>query len=59
VKQPSGKSCIIIFLKINIIIKMPIIFISLSELFTEKIKQYGFDAKTMGIRHHSADAHER
>jgi hypothetical protein len=38
---------------------MPIIFISLSELFTEKIKQYGFDAKTMGIRHHSADAHER
>jgi O-acetyl-ADP-ribose deacetylase (regulator of RNase III) len=29
---------------------MPIIFISLSETFTEKIKQYGFEAKTMKIQ---------
>lgn len=28
---------------------MPIIFISLSKTFTEKIKQYGFEAKTMKI----------
>jgi hypothetical protein len=28
---------------------MPIIFISLSETYTEKIKQYGFEAKTMKI----------
>jgi O-acetyl-ADP-ribose deacetylase (regulator of RNase III) len=28
---------------------MPIIFISLSETFNEKIKQYGFEAKTMKI----------
>ena len=29
---------------------MPIIFISLSETYTEKIKQYGFEAKTMKIQ---------
>ena len=29
---------------------MPIIFISSSETFTEKIKQYGFEAKTMRIQ---------
>jgi len=29
---------------------MPIIFISLNETFTEKIKQYGFKAKTMKIQ---------
>ena len=29
---------------------MPIIFISLSKTFTEKIKQYGFEAKTMKIQ---------
>jgi len=29
---------------------MPIIFISLSETFTEKIKQYGFEGKTMKIQ---------
>ena len=31
-------------------IKMPIIFISLSETYTEKIKQLGFEAKTMKIQ---------
>lgn len=29
---------------------MPIIFISLSETYTEKIKQFGFLAKTMKIQ---------
>ncbi len=29
---------------------MPIIFISLSETYTEKIKQCGFEAKTMKPR---------
>lgn len=29
---------------------MPIIFISLSETYTEKIKKYGFEAKTMKIQ---------
>jgi O-acetyl-ADP-ribose deacetylase (regulator of RNase III) len=29
---------------------MPIIFISLSDTFTEKIKRYGFEAKTMKIQ---------
>lgn len=29
---------------------MPIIFISLSETYTEKIKQHGFEAKTMKIQ---------
>jgi O-acetyl-ADP-ribose deacetylase (regulator of RNase III) len=29
---------------------MPIIFISLSETYTNKIKQYGFEAKTMKIQ---------
>jgi len=29
---------------------MPIMFISLSETYTEKIKQYGFEAKTMKIQ---------
>lgn len=29
---------------------MPIIFISLSETYTKKIKQYGFEAKTMKIQ---------
>ena len=29
---------------------MPIIFISLNETFTEKIKKYGFEAKTMKIQ---------
>ena len=29
---------------------MPIIFISLSKTYTEKIKQYGFEAKTMKIQ---------
>ena len=29
---------------------MPIIFISLSDTFTEKIKSYGFEAKTMKIQ---------
>ena len=29
---------------------MPIVFISLSDTFTEKIKQYGFEAKTMKIQ---------
>ena len=29
---------------------MPIIFISLSETYTEKIKNYGFDAKTIKIQ---------
>lgn len=29
---------------------MPIIFISLSETYNEKIKQYGFEAKTMKIQ---------
>ena len=29
---------------------MPILFISLSETYTEKIKQYGFEAKTMKIQ---------
>jgi len=29
---------------------MPIIFISLSEIYTKKIKQYGFEAKTMKIQ---------
>jgi len=29
---------------------MPIIFISLSETFTQKIKKYGFEAKTMKIQ---------
>ena len=29
---------------------MPIIFITLSETFTEKIKKYGFEAKTMKIQ---------
>jgi O-acetyl-ADP-ribose deacetylase (regulator of RNase III) len=31
---------------------MPIIFISLSDTFTEKIKQYGFEAKTMRIENY-------
>ena len=29
---------------------MPIIFISLSETYTEKIKLFGFEAKTMKIQ---------
>lgn len=29
---------------------MPILFISLSDTYTEKIKQYGFEAKTMKIQ---------
>lgn len=29
---------------------MPIVFISLSETFTEKIKKYGYEAKTMKIQ---------
>ena len=29
---------------------MPIIFISLSETYTEKIKQHGFESKTMKIQ---------
>jgi len=32
------------------ILYMPIIFISLSETYTEKIKQHGFEAKTMKIQ---------
>lgn len=29
---------------------MPIIFISLSDTFTEKIKSYGYEAKTIKIQ---------
>jgi len=38
---------------------MPIIFISLSETFTEKIKQCGFEAKTMKIQDYVPNPHKK
>ena len=38
---------------------MPIIFISLSETYTEKIKQYGFEAKTMKIQDYSPNPNKK
>ena len=38
---------------------MPIIFISLSETYTEKIKQYGFEAKTMKIQDYVPNSNKK
>lgn len=38
---------------------MPIIFITLSETFCEKIKEYGFEAKTMKIENYSPKSNKR
>ena len=38
---------------------MPIIFISLSETYTEKIKQYGFEAKTMKIQDYTPNPNKK
>jgi O-acetyl-ADP-ribose deacetylase (regulator of RNase III) len=38
---------------------MPIIFISLSETYTEKIKQYGFEAKTMKIQDYVSNPNKK
>jgi O-acetyl-ADP-ribose deacetylase (regulator of RNase III) len=38
---------------------MPIIFISLSETYTEKIKQYGFEAKTMKIQDYIPNSNKK
>ena len=45
-----------IFTGINI---MPIIFISLSETYIEKIKQYGFEAKTMKIEDYISNSNRK
>jgi O-acetyl-ADP-ribose deacetylase (regulator of RNase III) len=38
---------------------MPIIFISLNETYTEKIKKYGFEAKTMKIQDYVPNPHKK
>ena len=38
---------------------MPILFISLSETFTEKLRQYGFEAKTMKIQDYITRPHKK
>lgn len=38
---------------------MPIIFITLSESYTEKIKQHGYEAKTMKIQDYKPDSNKR
>jgi O-acetyl-ADP-ribose deacetylase (regulator of RNase III) len=38
---------------------MPIVFVSLSETFTEKIKQYGYNAFTMKIQDYVADSNKK
>ena len=38
---------------------MPIIFISLNETYTEKIREYGFEARTMKIQDYIADPTRR
>jgi O-acetyl-ADP-ribose deacetylase (regulator of RNase III) len=38
---------------------MPIIFISLSETYTKKIREYGFEARTMKIQDYIADPTRR
>jgi O-acetyl-ADP-ribose deacetylase (regulator of RNase III) len=38
---------------------MPIIFISLSETYTEKIKQYGFEAHTMKIQDYTPNPNKK
>jgi O-acetyl-ADP-ribose deacetylase (regulator of RNase III) len=38
---------------------MPIIFISLSETYTEKIKQHGFEAKTMKIQDYIPNSNKK
>lgn len=42
--------CLTPYLKINNILYMPIIFVSLSETYTHKISQHGFEAKNIKIQ---------